>query len=369
MGIQDLAIVPQEGKPSIVRGFLGLTPDIAFAGDIVYYTSKSSRPTLASLFLSLNAYILTNVQKDESADDDNPHHTQTTYFLKRQVFIAGDSSVTDPQSAPRKSSAYLELSSSECHRFPFSIELGPDIVPSLPGSFTWDYSKNASASVVYELTATLITAPKLLRSAKVITTSEIVDVPKVDPPNVIKGETTATNIVHQGVNEFIQYNIHLDRSIFGLRQPVGFQIVDISPRSNDIKINGLSVKLVQHAVIKSAGIAHEFDTVLNEIPEGSSAFTQASSVRWSGAGELIVEKAHRREKNIQIDALSAMELETVIIWHSVAIEVHIKQHSSVCLEIPVWFMDIDDETRKWVVKHCGGVKPEALVGSAFRKVR
>ncbi|EGF84225.1 hypothetical protein BATDEDRAFT_22068 [Batrachochytrium dendrobatidis JAM81] len=411
--IDDLSIEPLQGQKSILHGYAGVTNQMAYKGTVSFKTTKDAK--VLSLTLELRGSIHTALSSEEG------------HFVVQQDILSSALRILDPTtgSTPEidiKGKGPTILVPKGTPAFEFAIDVPNDIAQALPVSYmrslppptgaaadaakafatelataskndggaTLKKSKTFSSSsldettkknwnggkISYKLTATLevLQTILLISSRKVYTVTEEIDFPRVDAMAVARSVHTNTGRLMQGSDNYIDYKFELDRTIFGIGQPVKVNIISLIPKEFKHSIARVTVNLVQIEKIRavrdqSLERPHCYKQCIQksildstEIERPSKGFkkfmtTVSKKIEpWRGETTVIVETAHRKLRNDPkykaIDSIQSFDSEFVTVTHQIELRVKIANLSEIMVySVPVRFFDIDGDTRHWVLNN------------------
>ncbi|KAL2913749.1 hypothetical protein HK105_206765 [Polyrhizophydium stewartii] len=235
------------------------------------------------------------------------------------------------------------------------------------------------ARVIYTLTASLavLQTGLLSKPVRMYTVTEEVDFPRIDAMAVARSVHTNTGRLVQGVDDNLEFKFEVDRTLFSLQQPVRIDVHSLTPHEHQRSIVQVSVHIVQieklRAVRSKTADPEDLQarykqrvvrTVLasDQLDRPSSGFKKfIANMRkrvepWSGLVTLTIDSAHRKikhdPKTKAIDAYQSFDSEFITVTHQIEVRVKLSGvEELVVYTVPVRLLDIDSETKDWVLKN------------------
>ncbi|KAJ1548057.1 hypothetical protein HK405_004323 [Cladochytrium tenue] len=292
--LEDLAIEPSPGSTTLLHGFPGVTPSVAFSGMVTF----TARRQLSFRSLKLRLSGTATVSFVSSAD---ARCRDSASLLERNVALLDPASASAAAAAgigggggggSGKAPAYptakrgggsvLVLPEGR-HELPFRFDVAAEDVVRLPPSLALDFEKD-ELRVVYSLSAVAeYFPPGPLASAKTAEVSEDVDFPRISVPDVIRGHTMDTSLLLAGASDSADWRVRADRSVFGLSQPVTVTVDHVRSLRKENPATSVHVALRQDVTLRAAGLTKVLRVYLSR-PDCARAFVldsgcQPSSTR------------------------------------------------------------------------------------------
>ncbi|KAJ3083831.1 hypothetical protein HK102_000860 [Quaeritorhiza haematococci] len=433
-GIEDLSLDPPPNQLAFLSGYLGVTDSLSCRGILSFTALKTLRVRqirvsfAATLSTTLhvpppddngngnggNGGTLKRAKKNQFKEVEQSH----TLFAQDVVVLEPESDLEGVRGKKKGGVVFLEDGS---HEFKFSLTLPREILASLPPSLKtsaplpapYANSKEVDeASIVYTLTATLELANSGLfggvgSKTKSVRAMDEVDVPRVDSQLVmtaaagqmmtvlapggtggvtrddINGSASAMGeqALQQTPHLPIDYQIVVDRTAFGIAEPVRVTLTRATPTSKSITIKSWEASIRQIQTLRSSTTTTSPPSYERTI-EHTIATSEKTKLKplnkpnKSGGdlphydGTLVLSVSSIRQKGVKnatrgiLDILPSVHTDLITVSHVLdvvfTVENTAKKGSSgeeeawktkeVRATTPVVFYDADEATRKSILK-------------------
>ncbi|KAI8846315.1 hypothetical protein BC829DRAFT_398912 [Chytridium lagenaria] len=357
--IEDISIEPIEGSKSLFHGYLGVTPVATVSGNLKFLATKSI--SIASVKISLFGELSASISGiGEWRPDSTPSPASPFIHPKvsRMIFLEQSKILLAPASADAKKKSERSISlKAGTHSFPFEFTLLEKVTSTLPPSVATQWSDSAAdnVNISYKLEAEVGLAPGLFGSTiKIEKRQRALIFPRIDVPTVLRREGADTSVVIAGVNEQLEWRVSVDKSIFGIKDPVKFYC----------NIQSVSVAIRQDTVIS---IGEGLTRVIRElisVPEVAGRIINTSGKSgtpiWAGEVYAAIDSTHWRSRkdHRSVDALQDITCELFAVRHAFEITIKMKGEPEFKVEAPCIFIEADGETRAWVLRNAAAIQEE-----------